>query len=679
MFLFNKNFNQFIKIKDSYIFAKRIYSVLLRDNLRNNTYNLFCLELLDHFNEMYEKINRSFFQYDRSLRMDLLVQLLIQYTLISHIIYTLALSGCKKDDVFSLGHYLLKNICYENDKKYTGTEEYVVDGFYLNENGEKVDYRKWSTYLKTKNKLPGNVLYQFLNVAKMRRSWAGFRTTIDKDGNEITNYARQKNYHSFFCTDLLWDYIERARKNELTFVEYKREDLTNLKEIVDKLDSISFSKKDALQFVDPYYVEKYAFSVIDRETNEIVKSFRKNGRNKATECLEYYNKIDKEKEKLYSYRMVFFLSFLDYDHCIRRKITDFSTDLDNYFKKDFNECDFEVEDGQTVTYFEFEPKNIINIIKNNNKDYKPYIIRELYDILDNATVKNGKFYSKTKYTRKDGGRFYSIGSYIQFFPKKLRKIVFSKYESIDMNCGVFSLELNLAKNLGYKGKTEQIEKMVSDRKAYRESLVDEKNHISYDDVKDKLTMMGYGCKFDTEKMIRTAAERYNSVAEAEYYGLDFAEPTYYYFSSMYKKETPERMLEIASWAYNKPVLQELYEETKQLGKFLIKKHTKKIDGKKYIINSLGNKLPINSEERKSFGCKLAFIYQSEESRILKDLADNLVINGKKISNVNSGIGLLLHDSIYIHKDLLKKDKNICDNVSNHVKDTFNYNITYEME
>ena len=124
---------------------------------------------------------------------------------------------------------------------------------------------------------------------------------------------------------------------------------------------------------------------------------------------------------------------------------------------------------------------------------------------------------------------------------------------------------------------------------------------------------------------------------------------------------------------NTDEVQALVKELRSLGRFIIAKCTD--EEKNYIINYYGNKMPLNTNPR--FGMKMAHIYQSYESAILTDLR-NVVIGNQPLGCIDNAIGLYLHDGIYIHKNIVKR-YDVCSMFSKRIKETFDFDISYEVE
>lgn len=282
--------------------------------------------------------------------------------------------------------------------------------------------------------------------------------------------------------------------------------------------------------------------------------------------------------------------------------------------------------------------------------YSFYIVKELMRMYDSTTNDNTEL--ELKYFQTSYGRHYTQGSAIQLFPKELRERVLSEYIAVDMECSIFSLYKNLGRKYGYTKDTPQIDEIIRDRRAYRERFVS--SVLPYDGVKTILTAIAYGAVVDIYNM---------------YMEINFEWKCYRKSSLLacgYNKNSVMNMC-------NTDEIQDLVKELRSLGRFIINKCSD--EEKNYIINYYGNKLPLNVNHR--FGVKMAHIYQSYESAILTDLR-NVVIENQSLGCIDNAIGLYLHDGIYIHKDIVKR-YDVCSMFSKRIKETFDFDISYEVE
>ena len=658
---------------------------------------LFCPQLLDEENfvqfQKYIVDKHCYSVTNPSYRKALYY--LVTFSFLSMLIYSFACSNRQRENavtLFPLSNWIPKSIMTD----ITYDEETQSFQRVYDDNGEISNWCQYSTvrFIRTSEEcqdkksrvLRGNIISDYIHVADVAKTMIVPITKYNENGEPYIDTRRVGQNSLYTVTDKFWDLVEKARNNELTFVTISRNKIKNEwlkhKKSANSPTSTVGNKKTG-DIIDAIYYRHFDNDYVKRH-----RGWRKIGE-AFPECSFQVGTLKglQESEEYVPATVIelYIRSFFDTELGV--KLGDISLDIDKFFETPREECDFSDTEGvDETTYFEFKPEVIIQALKENTitPKYEDYILYDAYKILDNCKVHNGKYYCNIDYVRQENGRFYTAGSCIQNMPKELRKLVFSEYKSVDMNCGVYSLMLNIGKKLNYKGNVSEIEKMVKDRKAYRMNLVDEKLGITYEDVKEKLTMISFGCKLDPEKMMETSYRE----AYYDYYGINPNTGVEYYsngkryipyHSCLYRKCEPQRMINIAKWC-NKPEVVELHNEINKLGKFILKKYTKKnSNGKNILVNGMGNIIEFDKSSRHSFGQKLAFIYQCEESIVLKSILDNFKIGRKKAGNIKGGIGLLLHDAVYIHKDLLKKHKNIEEKMSEYVKGAFGYDIRYEVE
>jgi hypothetical protein len=296
-------------------------------------------------------------------------------------------------------------------------------------------------------------------------------------------------------------------------------------------------------------------------------------------------------------------------------------------------------------------KEIEKILMNptSSNVYSLFVMGELFRLYE-ETVNDNKV--ELKYFESKQGRHYIQGSALQLFPKELRERVLSDYVSVDMECSIFSLYKNLGQKYGYRKNTPQIDEVIRDRRAFRERFVSPS--LSYDGVKTVLTAIAYGAVVDI----------YNMYMEASAVG------------------TCRRRSSLLSLGYDKMSIVNmcntddilaLKKELRSLGNFIIKKCTDK--ERKVIINLCGNELSLCNKP--NFGTKMAHIYQAFEAALLKELK-NARINNIPLGCYEDGIGLFLHDGLYVNKNLAKK-YDLCNIFSKHIKEVFGFDISYEIE
>ena len=295
-------------------------------------------------------------------------------------------------------------------------------------------------------------------------------------------------------------------------------------------------------------------------------------------------------------------------------------------------------------------KALVDMINDINlyATYGNSIATEIIKMYERTTDDN-PFYD-LNYHKTTSGRYYCMCSPIQMFPRKLRESILSEYAEVDMKSSVFSLYYNLANKFKYTGNLKQITDIIVDPKKYRMKFVNES--ISYDDAKTVLTAIAYGAKGDVYNMF-----------------MQMYEPSMAFHKSCLLNISVDqsRVFEMVSTSE----IQDLIKEIRQLGNFLFKK----MNCDNAIINAYGN--PLQLSKRPSFGAKLAHIMQSYESKILMELS-KYKIDGYEIRHIPNGIGLYLHDGIYINKELIK-NTDICLEFHNLVDRELGFDVNYVID
>ena len=308
----------------------------------------------------------------------------------------------------------------------------------------------------------------------------------------------------------------------------------------------------------------------------------------------------------------------------------------------------------------------------NRKD-----IGQLQSLLANGRSWNGHDWIRLYFRRRRHGRFYGYGNSIQMLSKSIRRKVFPAYAMADLNCGVYSIMKCQLDDNGYEGDLSEIEAMVQDKGSYRKSLVDQELHISLDDVKQFLTMIGYGCTINIGKIVDAA--EWNWLVEA--YGIETTMYDAYRHSPGSALAggvaDPFRLMQIAEWASNSKV-QGLWKEMQDGGMFLFGKMKKRSSstGHPVLCNAWNEELDIKSK-RVSFGQKLAHIYQGAESMVLWNIMDGFRVDGNLVKESPFGFGIPMHDGIGIHKDIVGSNASAL--IERHVLDNFGWSLKYDCE
>lgn len=324
---------------------------------------------------------------------------------------------------------------------------------------------------------------------------------------------------------------------------------------------------------------------------------------------------------------------------------------------------------------EFDPDGVQDALLHPERPLEPQVSGQLEGLLANGMKDGERSWIRLHFRRRRHGRYYGHGNHVQMFPKWLRKKVFPSYSSIDLNCAVFSIMKSQLMAYGYEKDTPEIDSMVTDKDSYRKSLVDEENGISLENVKDFLTMIGYGCTMNIGRIVDAA--EWNWLVEA--YGImPTLYDTYHYAPGSALTagvNDPARLMQIASWASNDKVMA-LWKEMQDGGSFLFKKMKSVIGGRPVLVNSWGEEMDIKSK-RITFGQKLAHIYQGAESMLLWKIMDGLEIGGMAVKKSEYGFGLPMHDGFGLHKDIIQENPAIL--VEKYVSSNIGWNLKYECE
>lgn len=320
---------------------------------------------------------------------------------------------------------------------------------------------------------------------------------------------------------------------------------------------------------------------------------------------------------------------------------------------------------------EFDPDGIQSALNHSDSPLSSQVAGQLESMLANGLKDGSRRWMRLHFRRRTHGRFYGYGNCVQMFPKWLRKQVFPSYSSIDLNCAVFSIMKSQLNSYGYSENTPEIDAMVLDKDSYRKSLVDENNDISLENVKDFLTMIGYGCTLNVERIVNAA--EWNWLVET--YGImPTLYDTYHYAPGSALAggtSDPLRLMQIASWASNERVAA-LWNEMQSGGNFLFGKMKRYAGSRPVLVNSWGEEMDVKSR-RVSFGQKLAHIYQGAESMLLWNIMDGLKIGGMTIRDAKYGFGVPMHDGFGLHRDISENATHV---VEQYVSDHVGWNLKY---
>lgn len=308
-----------------------------------------------------------------------------------------------------------------------------------------------------------------------------------------------------------------------------------------------------------------------------------------------------------------------------------------------------VSTTSTITVNRDEIKKIIFNPSSGN-DYSAYVLSELIRMYDETTNENPTI--ELKYFQSKQGRHYVQNSAAQLFPKELRERIFSEYVAVDMECSIFSLYKNLGKKYGYKKPTPQMDEIIKNRRAYRERFVSPR--LPYEGVKTILTAIAYGAIVDVYNMYMEINSDYRCRRKSSLLNCGYDKMS---------------VLDMC----NSDEIVALVKELRSLGRFIITKSTDK--ERQCIVNLCGNSLSLKN--KKTFGVKMAHIYQSYEAAILMELK-NVQVEGFPLGCMDGAIGLYLHDGVYVRKNIAKK-YDLCSMFSERIKTVFDFDISYEIE
>lgn len=323
---------------------------------------------------------------------------------------------------------------------------------------------------------------------------------------------------------------------------------------------------------------------------------------------------------------------------------------DNIKKVVKNKANYNTALSSSISVNRSEIEKILSDPKSGDI-YSNYVLLELLKMYNATTDENTNI--DLSYFRTKQGRYYTIDSAAQLFPKELRERVFSEYVAVDMECSIFTLYKNIARKLGYNKKSPQIDEIIKNRKVYREKFVTP--ILPYDGVKTILTAIAYGANVDIYNM-------YMDISNGNAYKKS---------SLLYAGYDKMSVLNMC----NTDEILALTKELHSIGKFIISKFTDK--KKKCIFNLCNTELSL--KDKPSFGAKLCHIYQSYESAILNELR-NIIFKDENIflGSIDSGIGLYLHDGLYVKREIAEK-YDLCKMFSEKIKDVFDFDVKYELE
>lgn len=262
------------------------------------------------------------------------------------------------------------------------------------------------------------------------------------------------------------------------------------------------------------------------------------------------------------------------------------------------------------------------------------ILHILNVIMMNANS-NGTY--KQQYYRSSHGRLYQHGFSMQMLNSDYRDLILHDYQDVDIKAATFSILWNYARENGiHDDKMPTLYRYTKEPDVFRATILKKlryyDNDVTMKYVKDVLNAIAFGARFNEARVL-----------------FDIKNHTKYSIPvSLEGYENTETPLHIVS--LNE--ITSLVEEVKYITKKLAKKFTDKSGA---LVNA--KQLVQEHKTRMPYGKKLSHLYQGAEVRVLETIM-KYPINGKKLIDIPYAVGLLLHDGIYIKKDIVKTIDNI---------------------
>ena len=257
------------------------------------------------------------------------------------------------------------------------------------------------------------------------------------------------------------------------------------------------------------------------------------------------------------------------------------------------------------------------------------ILHILNVIMMNANS-NGTY--KQQYYRSSHGRLYQHGFSMQMLNSDYRDLILHDYQDVDIKAATFSILWNYARENGiHDDKMPTLYRYTKEPDVFRATILKKlryyDNDVTMKYVKDVLNAITFGARFNESRVL-----------------YDIKNHTKYSIPvSLEGYENTETPLHIVS--LNE--VTSLVEEVKYITKKLVKKYTDKSGA---LVNA--KQLVQEHKTRMPYGKKLSHLYQGAEVRVLETIM-KYPINGKKLIDIPYAVGLLLHDGIYIKKDIVK--------------------------
>lgn len=262
------------------------------------------------------------------------------------------------------------------------------------------------------------------------------------------------------------------------------------------------------------------------------------------------------------------------------------------------------------------------------------ILHILNVIMMNANS-NGTY--KQQYYRSSHGRLYQHGFSMQMLNSDYRDLILHDYQDVDIKAATFSILWNYARENGiHDDKMPTLYRYTKEPDVFRATILKKlryyDNDVTMKYVKDVLNAIAFGARFNESRVL-------SDIKNHTKYSIPVSLEGY---------ENTETPLHIVS--LNE--ITSLVEEVKYITKKLAKKFT---DKSGVLVNA--KQLVQEHKTRMPYGKKLSHLYQGAEVRVLETIM-KYPINGKKLIDIPYAVGLLLHDGIYIKKDIVKTIDNI---------------------
>lgn len=257
------------------------------------------------------------------------------------------------------------------------------------------------------------------------------------------------------------------------------------------------------------------------------------------------------------------------------------------------------------------------------------VLHILNVIMMNANS-NGTY--KQQYYRSSHGRLYQHGFSMQMLNSDYRDLILHDYQDVDIKAATFSILWNYARENGiHDDKMPTLYRYTKEPDVFRATILKKlryyDNDVTMKYVKDVLNAIAFGARFNESRVLYDIKNHTKYSIPVSLEGYE-------------NTETPLHIISLNE-------ITSLVEEVKYITKKLAKKFTDKSGA---LVNA--KQLVQEHKTRMPYGKKLSHLYQGAEVRVLETIM-KYPINGKKLIDIPYAVGLLLHDGIYIKKDIVK--------------------------